>query len=188
MTFTSSIFLCSDPHYVHSWVNTETMRGAIRSVSQYRAYPHDMDEYVFIIYQVGQMKKGETALTSTATPILQWLAIIMACSLVLQMLRRFTREQNVISHRLTSFSDSVAIFLGTALNRISNNRPERIFFICFSLFGLIFKTIYTGNLFVMYQMHSDSRMTTVNQLAERNWPIFTDQFTIIDKLCIGEPE
>lgn len=165
------------------------MRGIDALHSRHLLYPHDADDFVFLIYQTGRMRT--VGMKSTAIPILQWLIIILLCSLVLYALRLFAGGRNTIVSYLLSFTDSVAIFMGSALNKISNNRPERCFIICFSIFGLIFKSIFTGNLFVMYQMQDENRIRTINQLNQLGIIIIADgtvfPVNLRVNLCQGKP-
>lgn len=130
-------------------------------------------------------------LRTTAIPMLQWIIVIVLCSLILHALRKFTRQRSTTASYLMSFIDSVAIFFGIALSRITNHRPERCFIIFFSIFGLIFKSILTGNLFVQYQMQSDHRLSTINQLVQLNVTIFGDENIFPNgrpiQLCRGKP-
>lgn len=112
-------------------------------------------------------------------------------SLVLHTLRKLGGKRNTFASYLISFVDSLAIFLGNSLNRIGNNRPERCFIVAFSIFGLIFKTIYTGNLFVTYQQHGDHRIQTINEMNQLNITFYVDgnifaMFEYLD-LCKGKP-
>lgn len=154
-------------------------------------YPHDADDYLFLIYQSGQLNHTRDVMKSTAVPILQWFAIIFLCSLVLYVLRISSSGRNTNVGYLMAFIDSVAIFLGNALRKVSNNQPEGCYIIAFSIFGLIFKTIFTGNLFVMYQQQTDHRIRTINQLNQLNITfyayIYIFSTTAFLQFCKGKP-
>lgn len=186
------LFKGSDPHshpqFVRSGTYAETIRGKHRARNEYRLYPHDTLKYVFMIFRAGKMETGKHVSKTITIPILQWLAIIVVCSFVLRTLRRSARQQIARDNRfMAPFIDSMAIFLGNALHRVSHNRSERVFLIFFSIFGLIFKTICTGNLFVMFQTQSDDRITTLDQLAQQKIDFFSDPTSAEFELCIGRP-
>lgn len=134
------------------------------------------------------MNKGGNIMKRTVTPILRWMAIIAGCSFVLYMMRKFAQRRVPERTQFTlAFIDSLAIFLGKVLRKININRPERVFLVYFSIIGLVFKTIYTGNLFVLFQMRSDDRITTLNQLARQNIILYTDFASSYLEICVGAP-
>lgn len=180
-------FFDSYLNYSSSWARIKTLRGDREMRNEYLLYPHDSLEYVFIIFQAGKLK-SMNAFTRITTPILQWLVIIAASAIVLYILRTFAQERIVRDDRLTAlFIDSVAIFVGSALNKLSSNRPERVYFIFFTIFGMILKISYTGELFVMFQSHDHHRITTLNQLARQDIKFYTDLYSEAQTICIGEP-
>lgn len=149
----------------------------------YPLYPHSFDDLVFMIFQRGKLK--EEAPRSSAKPMLQWFIFVSITTLIMYALRKIIKRRErrllhimnndaVPDYTLGSFVDSMGVFLGVALNRIGNCRAERWFLIAFSIFGLIFRTFYTDNLFVMFSALEQNRITTVDQLFEANIPISVD--------------
>lgn len=143
-------------------------------------YPHKFDDLIFLIYQRENLM-GEIA-RSSATPIMQWLIFISVGALILYALRRLT---NVVrsDHLLGSFVDSMGVFLGVALSRIGNHRVERWFLISFSIFGMLYKALYTDNLFAMFTAPDQNRITSTEQLFQANIPI-----TVAYSLSNGDEE
>lgn len=88
----------------------------------------------------------------------------------------------------TAFIDSVATFLGNAIDKVSNNRPERCFIIGFSIFGLVFKILYTDHLFQLFQSIEDNRLSTLSQLIDQNIPIYVDGISAIKQACVTAEE
>lgn len=150
----------------------------------YPLYPYGFDDFIFIIYQSGKLK--DEAPRSSLKPIAQWFAIIFIASIFLYVLRTIIKRRKrriatrVISadetdeYFMFSFIDSVGVFLGNALAKIGDFRAERWFLISFGIFGLIFRIVYTDNLFVMYTESSQNRITSIEQLIQANIPITVD--------------
>lgn len=152
-------------------------------IGNYPLYPHDFDDLIFIIYQ--HNKWIDEAPRSSAKPILQWFVFILAAAFILyairtvarrlarQMNRRY-RDDGAPDYLIGSFVDSMGVFLGVALHTIGNSRAERWFLISFSIFGLVFKMFYTDNLFVTFTTSTQNRVTSIDQLFQRNYPISVD--------------
>lgn len=149
----------------------------------YPLYPHKFDDLIFIIYQRGNLK--DEAPRSSTKPLTQWLIFTFIAALMLLLLREVVerrnrrlrrRASNVVTpdYLLGSFVDSMGVFLGVALNRIGNCRAEHWFLISFSVFGLLFRTIYTDNLFVMFTAVNQNRITSIDQLFQANIRISVD--------------
>lgn len=141
-------------------------------------YPHAYDDLVFIIYQpVNYKYEGRR---SSLVPLLQWFIFVFVASLILYALRlivkrkpaRATRVCKVggetLNNYLDSFVDSLAVFLGSALRKFGNCRAERWFLISFSIFGLVFRIIYTDNLFAMFATPKQNRISSIEQLSNEN--------------------
>lgn len=146
----------------------------------YPLYPHQFDDLIFVIFQRIDLKNGATR--SSAQPIVQWLVFTMIAALILFVLREVVQRREQRLNRpikdatapdflLGSFVDSIGVFLGVGLSKFGNCRAERWFLISFSVYGLIFKMIYTENLFVMFTAVNQNRITSIDQLFQANIPI-----------------
>lgn len=158
----------------------------------YQLYPHGFDDRVFIIYQPEKFKNE--GLRSSITPLLQWLIFVLTASLILHAIREIAKRKrrrvtrnvtydHTVTNYLYSFIDSVAVFLGTALDTFGNSRAECWFLVSFSMFGLIFRIVYTDNLFVMFAASTQARITSIDQLFELNIPI-TVEMTLFDDMYV----
>lgn len=167
-----------------------------KDLHRHPLYPHDFDDLVFIVYQRGKFK--QTVPHSSLTSIAQWFLIIFVVSILLYALRRINKwQRRRLTHSvnrieapeyfLFSFIDSLAVFLGTSLHRFGNSRAERWFLVSFAIFGLIFKCIFTDNLFIMYTTKNLDRITTIDQLFEANIPI-TVESAVVHKALYGRWE
>lgn len=123
---------------------------------------------------------------------MEWFIIIFIASLVLYVMRRIVKRRTRASpgsiyHRgvapnyyLISLVDSVAVFLGVAMERLGNGRSERWFLNSFSIFGMFYRIFYTDNLFVLLTTGEQFRITSIDQLVEANIPITVDVLILDD--------
>lgn len=146
-------------------------------------YPHAFEDLVFLVFQSKKLNSvdEDTSRRYVLKPICQWSILISLASLILYALRVANRQRDCAQHNnaasvyyLVAFVDSVAVFLGVALDKIGKCRAERWFLIAFSVFGLIFRIIYTDNLFVMLTTSNQNRITSIDQLVRENIPITVD--------------
>lgn len=78
----------------------ESMLGFNATKAVNHLYPYDADDYVFLIYHTGQINKTVNVKKNTATPIMQWFAIIILCSLALHALRKLAGGNTSIRRQL----------------------------------------------------------------------------------------
>lgn len=146
-------------------------------------YPHDFEDLVFIIFQCDKLK-GDVQLSSV-TPIAQWFIIIFLASIIIHGLRTIVkrRERRILriisddeapENYVYTLVDSVGVFLGTAIEKFGNCRAECWFLVAFAVFGMLFKMIYTDQLFAMFIQSNPTRINSIDQLIDANIPIFTD--------------
>lgn len=184
------------PSFQDNWTGSFSNCVKIASSStdeEYRScplYPHRYDDLVFMIFQRGKLM--EDLPRSSITPIMQWFLIIFIASLVLHFLRTTVKQRSprnlrpindagmVRENCSVSFVDSVAVFLGIALEKLGNGRAERWFLISFSIFGLIFRIFYTDNLFVLFTAADEHRITSIDQIFDANIPITVDYAIVND--------
>lgn len=149
----------------------------------YPLYPHGFDDLVFLIFERSKLR--DDVRRSPITPILQWFIIITIASIIIYGLRKIAQrrvrrilrmvgDEDVPEYYVYSFVDSVGVFLGTAINKFGTIRAECWFLVAFSVFGMIFKMIYTDQLFAMFLQPNPTRITSIEQLIDANIQIFTD--------------
>lgn len=148
----------------------------------YPLYPHTFDDFVFLISH-DRLPNSEMQ-ESAVRPIALWCCIIVVCSFILFILRKLTAADAV--NYSTSFIDSVAAFLGNAIEKLSSNRSERCFIIGFSIFALVFKILYTDHLFQLFQSNGDNRVSTLSQLIDQNITVYVDGISAIEQACVQE--
>lgn len=156
--------------------------SALNQPKAYPLYPHEFGDLVFLIYQYGKLTDRPPR--SSAKAISLWFALTLSTTLILFAIRtiancsnrrtRHTRENFESDYLVGSFVDTMAVFLGVALNTIGNNRADRWFLISLSIFGLFFKMIQTDSLFVMYTAPNQNRITSIDQLYRTGLTIYAD--------------
>lgn len=161
---------------------------SLMEFNNYHLYPHGFDDLVFIVYQ--PEKSRLEGRRGTIAPLLQWLVFVFIASLIVYALRHIAKRRPVsgtatdaVNNYINSFVDSVAVFLGIALHAFGNSRAERWFLISFSIFALIFKIVYTDNLFVMFAATTQNRINSIDQLLEANVRIAVD-YTVTDEFYL----
>lgn len=139
----------------------------------YCLYPHGQDDRVIVIYQ--RDKSPSTRGRGSFKPILEWFVIIFIASIMLHAVRVIGRQHfnRIVGNYPISFIDSLAVFLGNSLAIFGTRRAERWFLVSLSVFGLIFRAIYTDSLFVMFTDTNQDRLTTIDQLILSKFKVET---------------
>lgn len=149
--------------------------------------PHGQDDRVIVIYQRDELPlRGR----GSFIPILEWFAIILVASIVLHAVRVIGRRRNgqafdrIIEHYLICFIDSLSVFLGNSLAIFGTRRAERWFLVSLSVFGLVFRAIYTDSLFVMFTDTNQGRITTIDELILSKFKVSvsTGVWNVVDDL------
>lgn len=178
----STIRRSSDTYYDYNlYILTNEFYGYR---TDYPLYPHTFDDFVFLVFH-DRLSRSEMQ-KSAIRPIALWCCIMVVCSFVLFIYRKFIGART--GNYSTSFLDSVAAFLGNAIDKICSNRPERCFIICFSIFGLVFKILHTDHLFQLFQSVEDNRLSTLSQLIDHDIPVYVDGISTFEKACVRAQE
>lgn len=123
---------------------------------------------------------------SSIVPMLQWFIFIFVVSLILYVSRKIAQrkkqevqlnraEVKAVTNYMYSFINAMAVILGTALGKFGNSRTECWFLVSFSMFGLLFRIVYTDNLFSMFATSTSHCISSIDQMIAANISMSVDR-------------